>query len=118
MEKEYSVWFAKDVGFLRVKAKNALTAQEIADELFTQWQGNPPEFQPACDETEWVYPREMIEEDNDEFLDRETALRNLQELQADFLDLTDDDLIACRKTMQERVDACLVALNEQDEDNI
>jgi hypothetical protein len=50
-------------------------------------------------------------------IDRETALRNLQELQADYLDLTDEDLIACRDCMAERVDQCLVALGETDEDN-
>jgi hypothetical protein len=123
--KSYSVWFAKDVGFLRVDAENAEDAQEKADDLFTQHGGNPPGFEVACDETEWVYPVSLIKEDNDEWdernnkikIDRETALRNLQELQADYLDLTDKDLIDCRKIMQERVDACLVALDEQNEDN-
>ena len=51
-------------------------------------------------------------------IDREIVLRNLQELQADFMDLDDEDLIACRVCMLERVDTCLIALDEQDEDNV
>lgn len=49
---------------------------------------------------------------------REFLLRQLQELQADFEDLTDEQLVECRKYMLERVNDCLVELCECDEDNI
>lgn len=52
------------------------------------------------------------------FIDREYLLRQLQELQADFEDLNDEDLIDCRESMLERVNNCLEALGECDEDNI
>lgn len=51
-------------------------------------------------------------------IDREFLLRQLQELQADFQDFTDFELVDCRQSMLERVDACLVELGETDEDNI
>ncbi len=49
---------------------------------------------------------------------REYLLRQLQELQADFEDFSDSDLIECRKTMLERVNDCLEELEECDEDNL
>lgn len=49
---------------------------------------------------------------------REYLLRQFQELQADFEDLSDDDLLECRQSMLERVNDCLVELKECDADNI
>lgn len=49
---------------------------------------------------------------------REYLLRELQELQADFEDLNNDELIECRECMCERVNHCLIELGECDEDNI
>lgn len=49
---------------------------------------------------------------------REYLLRQLQELQADFEDLTDYDLIKCKDFILERINNCLIALEECDEDNI
>lgn len=51
-------------------------------------------------------------------MDREYLLRQLQELQADFEDLSGDDLLDCRDVMLERVSSCLIDLGECDEDNI
>lgn len=44
-------------------------------------------------------------------------LTQLQELQADLEDLSDEDLIECRKVMLQRVNECLEGLEESDEDN-
>ncbi len=49
---------------------------------------------------------------------REAVLRQLQELQADFEDFSDEDLIDCRDVMLERVNVCLIELGESDEDNL
>lgn len=49
---------------------------------------------------------------------REFLLRELQELQADFEDLSNEELIECRECMQNRVNQCLLELGECDEDNI
>lgn len=51
-------------------------------------------------------------------MNREFLLRQLQELQADFEDLTNEQLIECRKCILERVNVCLIELGECDEDNI
>ena len=60
-----------------------------------------------------------IESCVDEMLmDRDRILREVQELQADLEDLSDDDLIDCRVVMLERVNKCLILLDESDEDNI
>ena len=48
---------------------------------------------------------------------REFILRHLQELQADLEDLSDEQLIECRYIMLKRVNACLSAVFETDEDN-
>lgn len=48
---------------------------------------------------------------------REFILRHLQELQADFEDLCDQDLLDCRECMLERINECLLAIGECDEDN-
>ncbi|PAD70544.1 hypothetical protein CHH83_01715 [Bacillus sp. 7586-K] len=48
---------------------------------------------------------------------RSGLLVQLQELQADFEDLSDEDLIECRGVMLQRVNDCLEGLEESDEDN-
>lgn len=50
--------------------------------------------------------------------ERMEILRHLQELQADFLELTEQELEECRECMLERVNICLQLLKECDEDNI
>lgn len=42
----------------------------------------------------------------------------LAALQADFEDFTDEELVECRATMLNRVNCCLTAILETDEDNI
>ena len=49
---------------------------------------------------------------------RELVLRELQELQADFEDFSNADLIDCRDVMLERVNICLYGIGESDEDNL
>jgi hypothetical protein len=49
---------------------------------------------------------------------REIILRQLQELQADFEDFTNEELLEHRKVMAERINICLSTLGECDEDNI
>lgn len=44
-------------------------------------------------------------------------LRHLQELQADFEELTTDELEECRLCMFNRVSECLEILGESEEDN-
>ena len=51
-------------------------------------------------------------------INRETLLRQLQELQADFEDLSNEELVECRECMYQRVNKCLIELGECDEDNI
>ena len=51
-------------------------------------------------------------------INRETLLRQLQELQADFEDLSNEELVRCRECMHQRVNQCLTELGECDEDNI
>ena len=51
-------------------------------------------------------------------INREFLLRELQELQADFEDLSDEDLVDCRESMLGRVNDCLKELGETDEDNL
>lgn len=58
--------------------------------------------------------KEMVEQLN--WL-RSDLLTHLQELQADFEDLSDEDLLECREVMLERVNECLEILEELDEDN-
>ena len=49
---------------------------------------------------------------------RKFLLNHLQELQADFEDLNNEELADCRESMLERVNSCLIALGETDEDNL
>ena len=51
-------------------------------------------------------------------MNREFLLRQLQELQADFEDLTNEEIIECRESILKRINICLVDLGECDEDNI
>ena len=53
-----------------------------------------------------------------EIEERMEILRHLQELQADFQELTEQELEECRECMLERVNVCLQLLKECDEDNI
>lgn len=48
---------------------------------------------------------------------REVILRHLQELQADYEDFSDEELVECRGAMLMRVNKCLAELGESDEDN-
>lgn len=49
---------------------------------------------------------------------RAFLMRQLQELQANFEDLSDNDILDVRECMLERVNSCLEALNECDRDNL
>lgn len=51
-------------------------------------------------------------------VNREFLLRQLQELQADFEDLSNEDLVNCRQCILERINSCLEELGECDADNI
>lgn len=51
-------------------------------------------------------------------IDRELLLRELQELQANFEELTNGELVECREVILERINKCLIELGETDEDNI
>lgn len=51
-------------------------------------------------------------------MNREYLLRQIQELQADFEDFSDEDLIDNKDVMLQRVNNCLIDLGECDEDNI
>ena len=53
-----------------------------------------------------------------EIEERMEILRHLQELQADFQELTEQELEECRECMLKRVNVCLQLLKECDEDNI
>lgn len=48
---------------------------------------------------------------------RTGMMRELQELQADYEELTQQDLLDCREAMHKRVNRCLEGLEESDEDN-
>ena len=57
--------------------------------------------------------------------ERETYVKNradlhyqLTELQADFEDLDNEELVHCRETMLERVNKCMELILETDEDNL
>lgn len=48
---------------------------------------------------------------------RDIILRHLQELQADYEDFSDEELVECRGVMLMRVNECLTELGESDEDS-
>ena len=49
---------------------------------------------------------------------REELHEQLSELQADLEDMTDEELVECRSTLLERVNWCMRAILETDEDNL
>lgn len=49
---------------------------------------------------------------------REFLHGQLCELQADLEDLTDEELIECRSVMLNRINSCMMAILETDEDNL
>lgn len=49
---------------------------------------------------------------------RDELHEQLSELQADLEDMTDEELVECRSSLQKRVNWCLTAILETDEDNI
>lgn len=49
---------------------------------------------------------------------RDRLLEELQQLQADFEDLSDREIIECRECILERINVCLKAVLEEDEDNM
>ena len=51
-------------------------------------------------------------------MNRKFLLRQLQELQADFEDLNDKEIIENRKCILQRINSCLEELGETNEDNI
>ena len=53
-----------------------------------------------------------------EIEDRIEILRHLQELQADFDELTEQELEECRECMLQRINICLELLKESEEDNM
>jgi hypothetical protein len=48
---------------------------------------------------------------------RNELLSHLQELQANFQDLSDKELLECRQVMLNRINECLARLEESYEDN-
>jgi hypothetical protein len=48
---------------------------------------------------------------------RNDLLSHLQELQANFQDLSDEELLECRQVMLNRINECLARLEESYEDN-
>jgi hypothetical protein len=48
---------------------------------------------------------------------RNELLSHLQELQANFQDLSDEELLECRQVMLNRINECLARLEESYEDN-
>ena len=51
-------------------------------------------------------------------MSREYLLRQLQEIQADFEDMSNEEIIIHREVILKRVNNCLIELGEKDEDNI
>lgn len=49
---------------------------------------------------------------------REELHEQLSELQADLEDMSDTELIECRETLLERINWCMRAILETDEDNM
>ena len=61
----------------------------------------------------------MYSNDKTEILknNRDYILRHLQELQADLEDFSNEELVEHRDCMLERVNSCLIAIGECEEDN-
>lgn len=49
---------------------------------------------------------------------RDELHEQISELQADLEDMSDEELIECRSTLLERVNCCMKAILETDEDNL
>ena len=63
--------------------------------------------------------RELSEKEKEIYIgNRELLHAHLSELQADFEDFNDEDLIEYRECMLKRVNECLKAILETDEDNV
>lgn len=66
MKKLWSVWFAKDVGFIDVEAESAVEARRLAEDLqFTDNEKFESILNRTEDEEEWAYCPCMIEEGNE-----------------------------------------------------
>lgn len=62
--------------------------------------------------------RELTEIEKEMYIDnRGRLLDELRELQADFEDFSDYELVQNRETMRERINICLRAILENDTDN-
>lgn len=63
--------------------------------------------------------RELGKREIKEYITNRTELhKHLSELQADFEDLNDDELIFCREVMLKRINMCLELILETEEDNL
>lgn len=63
--------------------------------------------------------RKLSKEERKLFLENRGFLHEqLSELQADFEDLSDEELLTCRDAMLKRVNLCLRAILETEEDNL
>lgn len=68
---------------------------------------------------ELIMSRILNEKEKETFIEnREVLHEHLSELQADLEDMPDEELIGCRGILLERVNWCLQAILEIDEDNI
>ena len=63
--------------------------------------------------------RKLNNKEKEVYLDNRDFLHEqLFELQADLEDMTDEELIECRSIMLERVNWCMTAILETEEDNL
>ena len=63
--------------------------------------------------------RALSENEKEIYLNNRNYLHEqITELQADLEDMTDEELIGCRSTLLERVNWCMRAILETDEDNL
>ena len=63
--------------------------------------------------------RTLNEKEKQVYINNRNELHNqLSELQADFEDLADDELIDCRATILERINKCMVLVLEIEDDNL
>lgn len=63
--------------------------------------------------------RKLNDKEKEIYLDNRDFLHEqLFELQADLEDMTDEELIECRSIMLERVNWCMTAILETEEDNL
>ena len=63
--------------------------------------------------------RVLSETEKKEYLENRAELHEqLRELQADLEDMSDKELVECRSCILERINSCMQAILETDEDNI